>query len=141
MIRPITIESKIHFERRGRGSRKNVRNGDAPAQKSPIGRVPRVARFMALAIRFEQLIRDGQVSDYAELARLGHVTRARITQIMNLLMLAPDIQEAILFLPRVERGRDQIYLRLLQPIALVPDWRKQRRLWNSLKASEGNPVK
>jgi hypothetical protein len=132
MIRPITIESKIHFERRGRGSRKNVRSGDAPTPTSHVGRVPRIARFMALAIRFDELVRVGVVSDYAELARLGHVTRARVTQIMNLLMLAPDIQEAILFLPRVERGRDPILLRQLQPIALVPDWRKQRQAWKTL---------
>lgn len=133
MIRPITIESKIHFERRGRGSRKNVRSGDAPAPTPHVGRVPRIARFMALAIRFDGLVRAGVVSDYAELARLGHVTRARVTQIMNLLMLAPDIQEAILFLPRVERGRDPILLRQLQPIALVPDWRKQRQAWKTLR--------
>jgi hypothetical protein len=84
---------------------------------------------MALAIRFEQLIRVGEVTDYAELARLGHVTRARITQIMNLRLLAPDIQEQLLFLPRVERGRASIHLRQLQTIASVPDWRKQRKLW------------
>ena len=41
---------------------------------------------MALAIRFEQLVRDGVVADYAELARLGRVTRARMSQIMNLLL-------------------------------------------------------
>ena len=87
---------------------------------------------MALAIRLDGLVHSGVVTDYAELARLGHVTRARITQIMNLLLLAPDIQEAILFLPRVERGRDPIHLRQLQPIALVPDWRKQRRFWHTL---------
>jgi hypothetical protein len=132
MTRPITIESTIHFERRGRGRRKTVCSGEAPAPTPHVGRVPRIARFMALAIRFDELIRTGVVTDYAELARLGHVTRARITQIMNLLMLAPDIQEAILFLPRVERGRDPILLRQLQPIALVPDWRKQRRLWAGL---------
>jgi len=51
---------------------------------------------------------------------------------MNLLMLAPDIQEEILCLPRVTGGRDLIHLRQLQPIALVPDWRKQRRLWIDL---------
>ena len=135
MIRPITIESKIHFERSGRGSRKNVRSGDAPAPPPQIGRVPRVSRFMALAIRFDELVRTGVVTDYAELARLAHVTRARITQIMNLLMMAPDIQEAILFLPRFERGRDPILLRHLQPVALVPDWRKQRRLWAALADS------
>jgi hypothetical protein len=100
------------------------------------GRVPRLSRLMALAIRFNGLIRSGAIADQAELSRLGHVTRARITQIMNLLLLAPDIQEAILFLPRIERGRDQIHLRQLQPIAQVPDWRKQRRLWLDL-----NPTK
>ena len=132
MSRPITFESNIHFERGGRGSRKRVREGQAPNPVPP-GRVPRVARFMALAIRFDGMIRAGEVADYAELARLAHVTRARMTQIMNLLMLAPDIQEAILFLPRVESGRDPLHLRQLQRIALVPDWRKQRRMWKRLR--------
>jgi len=44
-----------------------------------------------------------------------------VTQIMELLMLAPDIQEAILFLPRTVCGGDRIHLRQLQPIAVVPD--------------------
>ena len=34
------------------------------------------------------------------------VTRARMTQIMNLLNLAPDIQEELLLLPPVTEGRD-----------------------------------
>jgi hypothetical protein len=87
---------------------------------------------MALAIRFDGLIRDGVVTDQAELARLGHVTRARLTQIMNLLHLAPDIQETLLFLPRVERGTDPVQERQLRPIAAVPDWQKQRRMWKQL---------
>ena len=62
-------------------------------------------------------------------------TRARVTQIMNLLMLAPDIQEAILFLPRVEHGRDPIHLPQVQSIALTPDWRKQRQMWTALAAA------
>ena len=61
--------------------------------------IPRIARLMALAIRFEGLLRDGTIRDYAELARLGRVTRARMTQIMKLFDLAPDIQEQLLFLP------------------------------------------
>jgi hypothetical protein len=65
------------------------------------------------------------------------VTRARITQIMNLLLLAPDIQEAILFLPRIQHGRDPIRLGRLQAVALTPDWRKQRRLWTALKSESG----
>lgn len=133
MIRPITVEHDIHFERQGRGSRRVMETGPDPLLVRTPGRVPRVTRLIALAIRFDRLVRDGEVADYAELARLGHVTRARITQIMNLLMLAPDIQEEILFLPRVEHGDDPLHLRQLQPIAGIPDWRKQRRLWQSLR--------
>jgi len=85
---------------------------------------------MALAIKFDQLIRDGVVADQAELARLGHVSQTCVTQIMNLLNLAPDIQEAILFLPKVERGRDPVTERDVRPIAAEPNWRKQRVIWN-----------
>jgi len=93
---------------------------------------------MALAIRFEQVVRDGVVADYAELARLGHVTRARMTQIMNLLNLAPDLQEAILGLPPVEHGRDPITERDLRVIVAVLDWRKQRQMWSPPSDSEAS---
>ena len=132
MTEPITIHSTLRFRRAGRGGRKEQQTGNAPPPTLPLGRVPRVARLMALAIKFDGLVRTGAVKDYAELARLGHVTRARVTQVMNLLCLAPDIQEAILDLPRVERGRDTIHLRMLQPIAAAADWRKQRKLWREI---------
>lgn len=132
-MKPLTVEFDVHF-RRGRGRRRKVRVGPAPTSKSP-GRVPRIARLMALAIRLDGLIRSRQVADYAELASLGHVTRARITQIMNLLQLAPDIQEKILFLTRVEHGRDPMHLRDLQRIAATLDSRKQRAMWRSIQAS------
>jgi hypothetical protein len=86
-----------------------------------------------LANDVDQLIRDDVVTDQAELARLGHVSRARLTQIMNLLSLAPDIQEAILFLPTFDRGRNQFTEKQLRPIAAVPDWRKQRMAWRLLR--------
>jgi len=126
----VTIECEVHFQRQGRG-RKDLAIGTAPPELPP-GRVPRVARLLALAHRLDQMLRSGLVKDYAELARLGHVTRARISQIMNLLYLAPDLQEAVLFLPRTERGRDPIPLWRLQPIAATVDWKKQRTLWASL---------
>jgi hypothetical protein len=132
----ITIQRKVHFGQ-GRRTRKELRHGDA-APAVPAGRVPRVSRLMALAIRFDQLIRDGVVSDQAELARLGHVTRARLTQVMNLLCLAPDIQEELLFLPQTTNGRDPISERELRPIASTPDWRKQRRSWQ--QARRPNPL-
>jgi hypothetical protein len=84
---------------------------------------------MALALRFERLLAEGEVGDYAELARLGHVTRARMTQIMNLLNLAPDIQESLLFLPRIKSGKDPIKEWQIRPIAAEPLWSRQRRMW------------
>lgn len=132
MTTPLTFECKVHFHRRGRGSRKELRSGEEPSPAVEPGRVPRIARLMALAIRFEQLLREGVVASYTELAALGHVTRPRVSQIMNLLQLAPDIQEEILFLPRTIHGRDPLQLRRLQPIAAVLDWRKQRQLWREL---------
>jgi hypothetical protein len=82
------------------------------------------------------------VASYAEVAELGHVTRARVSQVTNLLNLAPDIFEALLFLPRTERGRDPIHLAQLQPIASTYDWGKQRRQWRQLErqARDGGPV-
>ena len=91
-----------------------------------------MAKLMALAIRFEQLVRDGVVTDFAEIARLGHVTRARVSQIVNLLNLPPDIQEAILFLPRVVRGKDSITERDLRVIAAELSWGRQRKMWGAL---------
>lgn len=130
----ITIERTVHFGQ-GRRTRKELLDGDATSL-APAGRIPRVSRLMALAIRFDQLIRDGVVTDQADLARLGHVTRARLTQIMNLLSLAPDIQEAILFLPATERGRESVTERDLRPIAALADWRMQRRMWSDLTSGQ-----
>ena len=131
-MKSITLEADIHFQRKGRGARRVMETGSDPNDEIPVGRFARITRLTALAIRFDNLIQSGEVTDYAELARLGYVSRARVTQIMNLLMLAPDIQEELLHLPRVTVGRDPIHLRQLQPIALVPDWRKQRKMWKDL---------
>jgi hypothetical protein len=142
MTTPMTFECDVHFRRRGRGARRQMEEGRAPTPPtSAPGRVPRVARLMALALRFEEQVRRGEPSSYAELADLGHVSRARISQIMNLLNLAPDVQEALLFLPLTERGRDSIHLRLLQPIASTFDWKKQRRQWEDLLRTQcGSPA-
>jgi hypothetical protein len=86
---------------------------------------------MALAIRFSEMIRSGQVTTYAEIAGLGRVTPERMTQIMSLLWLAPDIQEEILFLQQTAKGRDRVQLCHVLPIAAIADWRKQRRRWKS----------
>lgn len=130
----ITIHTKFHVHA-GRNARKLLESGEFSTSNITPGRVPLLSKLMALAIRFEHLIHEGVVVDQADLARLGHVSRAWVTQIMNLLQLAPDIQEMILFLPLVASGRDPIALRQILPICSVADWRQQRELWNALPSS------
>jgi len=133
-MKGLTIQRQVHFGQ-GRKRRKVLREGPSTAtpQPPPAGRVPRISKLMALAIRFDRLIKEGEITDQAELARLGQVTRARVTQIMNLLLLAPDIQEEILFLPRTRHGRDPIREIMVRPIAAIPDWRKQQTAWRSIR--------
>jgi hypothetical protein len=138
MSKALTVECEVHFERQARG-RQRLAEGPEPP-RLPAGRVPRVSRLMALALRFDRLVRRGAVKDYAELARLGHVTRARMSQIMSLLNLAPDLQEVLLFLPRTERGRDPLVLRDVLPITALTDWRKQRPRWRDLLIGTGRCV-
>ena len=88
----ITVTIEV-FLSNGRSGRKRLSPKKPAVQTVPPGRVPRISKLMALAIRFDGLIRDGKVRDMSELARLAHVTQPRMTQIMNLLHLAPDIQE------------------------------------------------
>jgi hypothetical protein len=86
----------------------------------------------------DELIRCGVVADYADLARLGQVSRARVTQIMNLLNLAPDIQEEILFLPRAVGGRTPITDRDVRPLTAFSDWSHQRKYWCELVGTKDN---
>jgi hypothetical protein len=88
---------------------------------------------MALAIRFEGLVREEKIRDYAELARLGRVTRARMSQIMKLVHLAPDIQEQLLFLPEIT-GLNE---RNLRPVLHLLDWNEQRRLFQAIVSKDG----
>jgi hypothetical protein len=93
---------------------------------------------MALAIRFESLLRKGVVKDYSDLARVGGVSRARITQIMNMRNLAPAIQEQLLFLPA---GDSPVHERFLRHMAGEKDWRRQLKMFDQLSITntEGNP--
>ena len=129
---PVKVRVKFHLAT-GRTGHKEVRKGEAP-EPPPVsdGHTPRISQLMALAIRFEQLIRDGVVKDQADLARLALVSRARVTQIMDLLMLAPDIQEALLFLPPVLRGRDPLVWNDLKGLLKQPEWDHQRQNWNGM---------
>lgn len=142
---------QIQVGQRGRFRMRLPADGQGKGRKKevPVGTTPRITKLMALAIRFEGLVQSGpstklrvchQVRDYAEIARLGHVTRARVSQIMSLsrtlsvvegLNLTPDIQEAILFLPKTVRGRDPICARDVIRLAAEVDWARQRGRWGA----------
>ncbi|MCA9289474.1 MAG: hypothetical protein KDA05_12860 [Phycisphaerales bacterium] len=130
-----TVEFKVHLAKSSRGAIE-VRSGAEPVAAAkptpPTGRVPRVSKLMALALRIEDLVRTGQVADYADVARLAHVTRARIAQISGLACLAPDIIDEVLHLPLVTDGRDPLTERDLRPLAVEPDWAVQRPMWRRL---------
>jgi hypothetical protein len=125
-----TVTKQIHFAVHHR--RKVAMPGLAPNTRGPEGRIPRVARLMALAIRFDRLLDDGVVGDLTELARLCHVTQPRMSQVMNLLHLAPDIQEELLHLPVIRVGKDALTERDLRPLTQIRDWREQRHAWRTL---------
>jgi len=81
-----TVECTLTPRRPGAEKARTPRTGPVADRKPgsvPSGRVPRIARLMALALRFDQLVRTGAVRDYAHLARLGQVSRARLTQIIK----------------------------------------------------------
>ena len=125
---------EVSFTFQPRNKRGNIDpQSDSRRGTTGKGNIPRVAKLLALAIRFEKLVKRGDIQDYANLARLGYVTRARITQIMNLLNLAPDIQEDILFLPNTMKGRDPILEKDLRPVAAVPHWNRQRKMWAQMR--------
>ena len=129
----LTVTKKVHFTRAKKGKRQ-IKYGPQPERRVPSGRIPRVARLMALAIKFDSLLTTGAVRDQAELAELGHVSRPRVTQIMNFLHLAPDIQEEILHMPRTQRGRDPISEREMRPVIAVVNWDRQRELWKAMRS-------
>ena len=129
----MVIEREITFTRGRRNRKQIITASEAPETEQPVGRVPRIARLVALALRFDQLVCDGDVANFAEIACLGRVTRARVTQIMNLLNLAPDIMDEILHLPLVTHGIDPISEHHLRPIAAEYVWSKQRAMWRKVK--------
>ena len=126
----ITTNHEVHFEKSRRSGKVEAGIAEAPL---PTSRVPRVSKIMALAIRFDKLIREEAVKNQTELARIGHVSRVRLTQIMNLNLRAPDIQEEVLHLPLHYCGREKLKESELREIAALMDWGKQRELWGAVR--------
>jgi hypothetical protein len=101
---------------------------DVPPVTEVARRPAKLAPLLALAHHLEALIKKGVAQDHADIARRLGLTRSRITQIMDLTLLAPDIQEEILFAEAVD-GREPFTERDVRKIALIAEWSKQREAW------------
>ena len=110
-----------------RPNRPGVRSNTPPS----LGRVPRITRVLSLAIKLKQLLSNGVAGSYKDIAELSHISRARMSQIMRLTELAPEIQEELLFLPRKVRGTEGIYESDLRQIAREIDWARQQTLFRA----------
>lgn len=125
---PLTITRTFHSTRREDG-RHCLHPGPAP--NTPPGKIPRISRLMALAIHCQELLRTGQIPNQSALANHAQITPARLTQILTLLNLAPDIQEHLLFLPMTTTGRGELQEKDIRKIAMELDCKKQRVIWNA----------
>ena len=127
-----TVEIQFRLHATGRPS-----GGPGPSDVPPPrnGRLPRVTQVMALAIQFQDMIQRGEARDYADLARLGCLTRERMSQIMELVWLAPDIQKEILEFPPSGAARFPISEVAVRRIASPLSWNEQRHAWQTLKNS------
>ena len=128
----IIIRGTLPLRRRGSAPEHDPMSA-TETTKASSPRIPRIAQLMALARHIDDLLCSGALGSYAAAARLGHVSRARMSQIASLLNLAPDLQEHLLFLQRPARGRQSLVLRHVLTVAAAIDWHEQRRRWRKLR--------
>ncbi len=130
---------KIQFETNSSAHGRQRVGAPKPKKSNAPAKLPHITKLMALAIRLEHLLATGQVKDQAEIARTAGITRARVTQIINLTQLAPDIQEAILNLEPTTDHVPRFREREVRTIAILPNWEKQRLMWKQLvkRTAEG----
>jgi hypothetical protein len=132
----LTVERTFHLGsepgRRG-GYRRVVRDGPEPivppVNELP-GRISRITKLMALAIRCDQLIKSGAVAGVTAMSQLAHVTQPRMTQILNMTLLAPDIQETLLHLPAIVEGKPELNEKSMRKICAEIDWARQRVMFS-----------
>lgn len=122
-----------------------VRVIDRPAGEKPkegaarrrFDRYPRIVQVVALAIHFQDMLDRGEVRNHADLARLGCISRERMSQIIMLAWLAPDIQQEILNLPKTPGGRSCVSEASVRSIARIVRWEDQRIRWRFFTEQDG----
>jgi len=117
------VTGQLHRVQRGHGKR--FVQEPLPG---PVRRPARVAVMLALAHKIQDAIDRGAVRDRAEVARRLGFTRARITHLLDLTLLAPDLQDRILVLEAID-GTEPISERALRAVAHAGSWAEQRAAW------------
>jgi len=102
--------------------------GAAPARREVVRRPAAVAMRLAKALSWHEAVEGGHYPSFAALARAEGMAPQRMAQILDLTLLAPDIQEAVLFL-EAEDGVEPISERAVRAIAADVDWSAQRARW------------
>jgi uncharacterized membrane protein len=124
------VTSALHRVRR-RFGRQFVT--EAPPPVAPACRPARVAVMLAIAHTIATRIDTGQLHDQAEAARRLGVTRARVSQLLALLQLAPDLQERVLLLEAVDGIEPPLSERTLRHVLRARDWTEQRALFPPMR--------
>jgi len=117
------ITGQLFRHRRSQGHTFEEKAPEPPPE--PVRRPARVAVMLALAHKLQDAIDRGVVQDRAEVAKRLGLTRARVTQLMDLTLLAPEIQERVLFLEAVD-GREPMSERGLREVVRLVGWGEQR---------------
>ena len=135
----ITVKRKLSVQIVARG-RKTIRphdpNSDNASKPKPPARIPRIARLMALAIHYQEMLRTGETTDMIELSRSAKVSQPRMSQIMALNLLAPDIQTELLILPPQSKGKPFLHEKRIRPITAMLEWTEQRVAWHQRLAAK-----
>ena len=111
-----------------------------PPKPEPVRRPAKVAQQLALAHHLQAAIDRGAIADRADVARKLGLTRARVTQLLDLLLLAPDLQDAVLALEAVD-GAEPMAERTLRAVAHAGTWAEQRAAWEMLMAARVGETK
>lgn len=130
----IAVTRQLHRQHAAHG-RTLLSTAPTALESASPGSVPRISRLVALSLRLDELLRTGRIESLSALARAARITQPRATQLLALSLLAPDIIEELLHLPAVVRGRAPITERMVRPIASVPLWAEQRRIWRALRGA------
>ena len=132
----ITLKSKVNVQITAQGRKRitPVDNSSAMSEVVLRPKLQRITRLMALAIRFDEMIRTNEANDLVELARRAKVSQPRMSQIMALNLLAPEIQQSLLDLPPLKAGKPFLHEKRLRSLTSIIDWDEQRAEWLRIKA-------